>query len=60
MKQKLLKIVQVTVPIFFHFDEIKKIKQLRPKNIDFGQFYKSQQKMYVFGHTLFIFQISSK
>ena len=29
------------------------------KNTDFGQFYKKIQKMYVFGHTFFIFQISS-
>ena len=28
------------IPNFFYFDEIRKLKQLWPKNIDFGQFYK--------------------
>ena len=28
--------IQVTVPIFFYFDEISKIKLLEPKNLDFS------------------------
>ena len=37
MKHKLLKMVQVTVPIFFYFDEKLKIKNeaVWPKNLDF-------------------------
>ena len=34
-KQKLSEIIQVTVPNFFYFDEILKIKELEPKNINF-------------------------
>ena len=32
--------VQVTVPNLFYFDEIRKTKQLWPKNLSFEQFYK--------------------
>ena len=32
MKQKLLKIIQVNVPIFFYLAEIAKMRELWPKN----------------------------
>ena len=30
-KEKLLEMIQVTVPIFFYFDEFSKIRMLRPR-----------------------------
>ena len=33
MKQKLLEMVRVTIPFFFYFDEIRKMKKLDLKNI---------------------------
>ena len=43
MKQKSLEMVQVTVPIFFYFDEISTLSSNGPKtakNLDFDQFVK--------------------
>ena len=44
MKQKLLEMVQVTVPIFY---KIREMKKLWPQNLDFDQFYEKQQNLHV-------------
>ena len=56
MKQKLLKVVQVTASIFFY--EIWKIKQLRPWFWPIVQI--SYKNAFQFGSSSFIFQITSK
>ena len=42
MKQKLLEMVQATVPIYFYFDEIKKIKKVWQKTYIFCKIGQSQ------------------
>ena len=57
-KQKLLQMIQVTVPNFFYFDEISKIRPLEPKNHHFCLFFSYK---YVFlSSSGLIFEISSK
>ena len=59
-KQKLLEMIQVSVPIFFYSTEILKLKVLGLKNIVFVNSRKMLKNKQFFGHNSFKIRISSK
>ena len=44
----MLEMIQVTVPIFFHFAEISKMSELEPKNMDFQDISWNYGKINIF------------